>query len=310
MRTFLIFFILFVTVSCGDNPTEKTAKAIDVALTYLSQDECDKALKVLLESPDYNNAVFVQILSSAYACKANFDQINFIASDLSSIITTTQQEIFRTFSIMSLSSETIADSATFTSLLRSINTMLNSTSGAPSQAARTAKFGTRKAGDMGMQILFLNLTGLGKFLHFYGNVNASGAKGGGGGNSCFLDYNDPRAIALIGGATGACSTTTSGHPDLDQTTAAGRRRMCEGLMFVSNIIDTLNNLTLPTSTDLSVLSSLKTEIDSIKAAAEAVGLGTLINMTSQSECETYITTAANLNDLEFLYASLFEQGLL
>lgn len=49
MRTFLILFILLATFSCAKNDVEKSAEAIDIALTHLSNNDCDEALEVLQE---------------------------------------------------------------------------------------------------------------------------------------------------------------------------------------------------------------------------------------------------------------------
>jgi hypothetical protein len=135
-------------------------------------------------------------------------------------------------------------------------------------------------------------------------------KGGGSGtNSCFLNYNDPRAQALTGVSTGACSSDTDGNADLDQSTAAGKRRICEGAMLLTNTIDILDNLDLSNSSTLSVLEDISSQVNSFKTAATAAGLGTIINMTSQSDCETFLQTPAQLLDMEYFYALVFDTGL-
>jgi hypothetical protein len=191
----------------------------------------------------------------------------------------------------------------------SINTILNSTT-TVGQVARTTEFGTRKAGDLGVQALILNIVNLGKFLHYYGNVDTNGVKGSGSGtNSCFLNYNDPRAQALTGASTGACTVDNDGSLDLDQSTAAGKRRICEGAMLLTNTIDILDNLDLSNSSTLSKLEDVSAQVNTYKTAATAAGLGAIINMTSQSDCETYLQTPGQLLDMEFFYALVFDTGL-
>lgn len=312
MRTFLTIFILLISISCAKNSVEKTDEVIDVALTHLSNEECDEALDVLGEvDNDNTNAIYLQVLASAYACKASFDEISFVSVDLAALNTTSTSTIMKSFAIFSLSPETAADSTAYTSIRTAINVLLDSTTGSPSQVARNTKFGTRKAGDMGVQALFLNIVNLGKFLNFYGNVDSLGVKGQGTNtNSCFIDYNDARAQAVVaGGVTGACTTNNDGHPDLDQTTATGKRRLCEGLVLITNFIDILDNLDLSGSSELSDLEAVATQVNTIKTAAGAAGIGYLMDITSQSECETQMGTASKLDDMEYLYSLIFESGL-
>ena len=311
MRTFILLFIILLFSSCAKNPVEETNEAIDVALTHLSSGNCDEALSVLAEignQPD--NAIYLQVLASAHACKAGFDEVAFVNNDLTSIDTTSGSTIMKTASVMSLSDDTQADSANFTAIKTGYNIILNSTAGVPSQVDRTAKFGSRKSGDMGVQALILNIVNLGKFLNFYGNVDATGTKGAGvNTNTCFLNYNDPRAQVVTGAGTGACTVDNDGHPDLDQSTEDGKRRLCEGLMLVTNTLNILDNIDLSGSSSLSKLEAVQTQVNTFRTNATAAGLGTLINMTSQSVCETYLDTPAQLLDMEYLYALVFETGL-
>lgn len=311
MRTFILLFLILGFSSCAKNPVEEVNEAIDIALTYLSQQECDEALKVLEEAgPQNDNAIYLQVLASAHACKASFDEINFVSTDLAAINTTSGNTILTSLSIMSLSDEIIADSASYSSIKNGINIILNSTTGSPSQMARSSKFGIRKSGDMGVQALLINVVNLGKFLNYYGNVGATGIKGAGSApNKCFINYNDPRAQAVTGAGTGACVSDTDGHADLNQSTVIGKRRLCEGLMLVTNTLDILDNLDLSASPTLNKLEDISTKINAFRTNAIAAGLGTLISMTSQTTCEAHLTVPAQLLDMEYLYALIFETGL-
>ena len=312
MRTYLFFFIIFLSISCAKNPEEQASEAIDRALTHLSSGECDEAIEVLEEADDQDdNPIYLQVLASAYACKADYEEIAVISDDLSGLDTSTPASIMSSLTTMTHSPETAADSADYVNLKRAINILLNSTSGSPGHEARVSKFGQRKAGDMSVQALLLNVVNLGKFLNYYGNVNASGVKGGGSNtNACFLNYTDARAQGIATGPTaGACNAINDGHPDLDQSTDDGKRRLCEGLMLITNTLDILDNLDLGGSDELSVLEDVSTQVNTFKTAAVAAGLSTLINMTSQSACVTALNTPATLDDMEYLYALVFETGL-
>lgn len=310
MRNFLILLTILLLSACAPKPEEKLAEAIDRALTHLSAGECDAAIDVLEESEsDGDDPVYIQVLASAYACKADFDEIQFVSEDLADLDTTSGATIFKSMSLMSLSSETAADSVGYANIKRAINTILNSTS-TIGQTHRTTAFGARKAGDMGVQALILNIVNFGKFLNYYGNVSATGVKGGGSGsNSCFINYNDPRAQALTGVSTGACTVDNDGSTELDQTTVVGKRRICEGVMLLTNAIDILDNLDLSNSSTLSKLEDVSTQVNTYKTAATTAGLGNIINMTSQSECETFLNTPAQLLDMEYFYALVLETGL-
>ncbi|WP_408097397.1 hypothetical protein ACJVC5_00380 [Peredibacter sp. HCB2-198] len=313
MRSLFIIFILFVLTSCAQKPEEKTAEAIDVALSHLSSGECEEALKVLLEASDSTNPIYIQVLASAYACLANYDEVDFIANELSGLSTGTPADIMKSIASMSLSTEITADSDEYVAIRNGINTILGTTT-TVTHDARVTKFGSRKAGDMSVQALMLNVVNLGKFLNFYGNVDATGVKGAGTNtNSCFINYTDARAQTVVASAvTGACTTNNDGHPDLSFAVADlpnTKRRLCEGLMLVTNILDILDNLDLSGSSELAKLEDISTQVSTFKTAAVAAGLGTLINMTSQSECETAMDTASNLDDMEYLYSLVFETGL-
>ncbi len=263
MRTFILLFIILGFSSCAKNPVEEANEAIDIALTHLSNGKCDEALSVLQEIGNQpSNGIYLQVLASAHACKAGFNEIAFVNEDLTSIDTTSGSTILKTASVMTLSDDTEADSANFTAIKTAYNIILNSTAGVPSQVDRTDSFGVRKSGDMGVQALILNIVNLGKFLNYYGNVDVTGLKGAGAGtNNCFIDYNDPRAQTVTGAGTGACVSDSDGHPDLDQTTEDGKRRLCEGLMLVTNTLDILDNIDLTGSSSLSKLEDVSAEVN-------------------------------------------------
>lgn len=80
-------------------------------------------------------------------------------------------------------------------------------------------------------------------------------------------------------------------------------------MLLTNTIDILDNIDLSNSSTLSKLEDISTQVNTFRTAASAAGLGTIINMTKQSDCETYLQTPAQLLDMEYFYALVFETGL-
>lgn len=311
MRTGLIIFILCLFASCSKKKDQQIADAIDIAQSHLSEGDCDEALKVLGDvSGGEEDPVYLQVLASAYACRANFSEITFIVTDVPLIDTSPTTDLFKSLTVLTLSDETETDSAEYEDLKTAINTLLQG----KTQTERAAEFGTRKAGDIGTQVLFLTIVQLGKFLNWYGNVDATGAKSlGTGTNQCILDYSYANAQAVVAAYPVAnhCNSNVGGHPDLDLTTAAGRTRACEGLMLLTNLIDVLDNIDISGSTELAPLTSVATEVNTYKTTATTADptLATLLGTTSQSACETLLGTAAEVNRMQYIYSLIFEAGL-
>ncbi len=296
-----------------------------MALTYLSSNKCDAAIDVLEGvGRDTSNPDYLQVLASAYACRAKFDTIKFLETQ-TLLIQGTDATLMKSLTLLALSRETSADSQTYSDVREALNILLNVDSEAPSQVRREGKYGAREAGDMGIQALLLSITQLGKYLHFYGNVNSAGSKGLGAANTdeqgspashCFVEYTDSGAIAFLGlGQTGICDNlaTDDGHPDL--SLAAGsltvtKRRMCEGLVLVTNIVDILTNISLPDDPAFAVFSSVTAVAETIKTRVSAdPTLAAYIDITSQKECEELIANASDFGDFQQVYALIFEKGL-
>lgn len=279
---------------------------MDVALTHLTYKRCDEAIETLGKVSGHGNGIYVQVLASAYACKANFNEVKFVVDDLASITSSDPSDLFKSVSILSTSPETLLESLASQSLIKASQVALADRN----QTERENTFGVKKAGDLGVQALLLNIANLGKFLHYFGNVDSSGVKGGGPqSNSCFLNYHDPRATVLIGAQTGACTNATSGHTALDLSLANGRRRVCEGLMNLTNSIDILENLDLSDFEEFDVLVDVTAQLETFKQAANSQGLGYLIEELSQSHCETVLQSNSAQLDMEYLYALIFEVSL-
>jgi len=313
---FLIFFILFF-VSCAKTKPEETAQAIDLAQTYLSDSKCQDAIEVLEDvGRDTENAIYLQVLASAYACRAGYSELSFISTDIPLIDASSSTELFKSLSLLSLSDETETDSDNYSDINTALSLLLDTDGGTqPSHAGRNSAFGPRKAGDMDVQVLLLSVAQLGKFLNHYANVDTTGVKGAGstGTNSCFLNYTDSNAQNIVTAlpVTNNCNSNVDGHPDLDLSTDAGKRRVCEGLILFTNIIDILENIDLSSSDSLGGLQGIADVVTAFKTTAITanVDLTTLLNTTSLSECETLMDDAAESNHMQIIYSLIFETGL-
>lgn len=318
MRSNFILVLLILFYSCAKKPAEEVEEAIDQAQTLLTSRDCQKAIDILEDVGRQNShAVYLRILASAYACHAGYSVINFIEEDIESIDVTDAASLFPSLSILRNSTETEADSFSYENMRVALNIILHSTGNEPSHLDRVAKFGPRKAGELSMSALLMSFAQLGKFLHYYGNVGATGNKGGGSGTStCFVKYTDPQATAALGGgATGVCDNIAvdDGHPDLSLAVADlpdTKRRMCEGLMLVTNIIDILDTMTLPDSDSLGDISGVADIVNEFKdTIASNANLATLINTTSQEACEALVDDNTQFGYLQQVYVALFEVGL-
>lgn len=302
----LVFLLLFLTLSCGKSTIQETEEAIDVALSHLSEQECDKAIKVLEGIGRQNdNAVYLTTLASAYACRANFNMVSFITDDIPRL-NTTAAGMLTSLATLSLSAETTTDSQTYLDIQTSVS-ILGTT---PTQAERNEKFGARKAGDLGIQMVIMNIVGLGKFLRYYGNASATGVKGAGGATSkCFMNYTYAAAqSARAVGSVGSCTGNTLGHADLTTN-----KRKCEGLMLITNIIDTLPNIDLSNVDSFENISDLSAIVEDFKDIVVTVdsNLTTLMETTSVSSCETLLNgSATERNNMELIYAALLEHYFL
>lgn len=305
----LLFFILILACcfSCAKNDQRKVEDGIDQALSLLSNEKCDDAIKLLEEvGRQTDDAIYLQVLASGYACRAGYNLVDFISNDVPSV---DSANLMKSLTMLTLSSETTVDSDTYSDIKEALS-ILQTTD---KQTARTAKFGGRKSGDMGVQILLLSFVQLGKFLNYYGHVDpASGMKGSRvpAANTCLLNYTHPTAMSAINnpaGSTGSCTTTNNGHSDMSG--ADLKRRLCEGSTLIANILDVIKNVDLSVSSDLSSLESVTTSVDQYRALATAAGVAHLIDLTSQSECETLLNTAAEMNNMQTYYAAVFEKQL-
>ncbi len=320
MKYLILIFSLSVLISCAKKPEEETRKAVDRAQAYLTSGKCQEAIDELEESGlSTDDYIFVQVYASAFACRAGFSELVFFTDDIGVIDSTDSTTFFKSLTQLSTSTETSVNSASYLDLQQAINISISSGGGtSPSQIARNEMYGSRKAGDIGTQAMYMLIAQLGKYLHYYGNVDSSGDKGTGAETSeCFVKYDDPIAIAAVNSLPGAnaCDAADDGHPELslaagDLTTT--KKRMCEGLMIITNLADILKNITLPSSTSLGDLADVQDLVDDYVSVFENSAdpdYSTLITTTKQSDCESYVSSAARFAKLQQMYVGLFETNL-
>lgn len=326
MRFALILTLLLLFTSCAKKASDEVNEAIDIALTLLSSDKCEAAIDILEGvGRANNNPDYLQVLSSAYACRAGYSTVRFVANELEDI-DTGAANLMKTLTLITTSDESEADSDSYVAMRDALDILLDSTGPQPSQTAREAKYGVRNAGDMGTLAALLSLTQLGKFLDFYGNVDAAGEKGLGAASvdeqtatpsTCFIEYTAADALLFLGaGGGGICNdmATDDGHPNLSLAApdlTVTKSRMCEGLMLVTNILDILENITLPANSDLTELNDIFTSIGSMRTTIVTADpdLETLMTTTSRSECETIVADPTEFDNLQVIFALLFEAGL-
>ena len=301
--TFLIF--LFFLISCGSSQEEKVASSIDRAQTYLSKGKCDEALNELNEARDLENAIYLQVLASAYACKGEVEIVDVI-TEIQNINTN------NVFSELSKKNFASSDNLTnFNHLKKSLDVILSSTS-VVSQGARDEEFGKRKGQDLGMQLLFYSVIQAAKFTNYFGNT-ANGKKGDHtGSNLCFLEYTtvvanlfDPNPLYTIP-ATNACQAAGDGHPELDIATPSGRANACQGVIAINNVLDTLGSLDFGDSQELKVLKDISEKISALKAILISIdpSLTYLFDVRGAQDC-------LDLDDreIELFIFTFYEMGL-
>lgn len=313
--SFLVGLVLGgLVVGCSKTSDEKVTDAVDTALYHLSQTtpECQKAIDVLEDiGRQANDARYLQALASAYACRGNFSELTLFDE----IDTIDSSAFLTSLTELSTSAQTVADSSDFDDLQTAIDILLYAGGvSTPSTATMKTNFGTRQAGNMSLQALYMIIVQLGRYTRWYGNTDSTGVKGSGSlGNTCFFNYGAAAlAVATSYGGGNACQAGNTGSPDLDYGTAGtstAQVRLCKGAMLVNNMLDILNNTTLSSNSSLGDISSLLASITPYIDAAEALdpGMPAFIANLKQSVCETDV--AADDSVAQLYFASIFEGGL-
>jgi len=324
-RFLVLLLTLCLLISCGKDDSELTADAIESANIDLTNDDCEAAITTLEAiTGQQNNAEYIQVKASAYACRSGFSEIGFFGNDISKIGTTASGFLgsLTKFSTSEMTSASDSDYK-FTNLQTAIDTILYSGNiSAPSSANRSTVFSETEVGNMNVQLLYMLVAQLGKYFFYYGNADPeNGTKGtgavangnnNGNSNTCLANYPDATAAGLVTvasgtGAMGSCTDATSGHPDLQTMNATTATRMCHGVVLFNNIVDTLSNTTLSSVAGglSSVSSVIETAFDS--ACTAAVG-NSVCTVKSQSDCVTQFGPdgESDMSSLQIYFAAVFE----
>lgn len=296
-RVFFLFLIFLI--SCGSGKEDKVDSAIDLALTHLSSDRCDQALETLKDDEDLKNPVYLQVLASAYACKAGVNSIEVI-SELKKV---SSIDVLNDISKKSFAQ---GDFTAYQSLGKSLDIILSSTN-VVSQAQREVTFGKRKGQDLGMQALLYSVVHISKFVHYFGNAK-DGDKGKGDlPNGCFLDYSDnPVYFPLILAQTyNGCSIINDGHPELLLSTIEGKKLACDGIVLINNTLDILETIEFGDSQDLKVLKEVSERISTLRDAILSIqpDLARLFQLRDSKSC-----IELDESDIQIFLFAVYELG--
>ncbi len=317
MRKLLIWTFILLLSSCGGDPEEVT-NAIDEANFLLTDRNCAEA-RAALDAVGYqaNNARYIGVYASTFACEANYSTVNFFADDLTNL-NSAAGGFFS--SLAGFSTSDLMTSATdpdFLKLQEAIDTILYSGGNTSSSSfSRSQVFGTSDSTNLNVQALYMILVNFGRWLRYHGNASATGVKGGGTNpeaNNCLFTYNTSGPnYALVLDAlndgtaqSGTCNSTNApfvGTDDISTADAAtNKTRLCRGIVLFNNFIDIILNITF-TGTNTGELNNLAATFETLcdDIAAFGAGLCALRDMTS---CE-----ATAIENLEVYSAWLFERN--
>lgn len=278
----IAIFCMFFLISCGMSKEDKTKDSIDLALSYLSSDQCEKALQTLSEGADLKNAVYLQVLASAHACKGEVSSIRVIQN----LMGLNSAKVFNEISTkpFALSDDLIS----FNFMRKALDVIFASTSQI-SQALRQEVFGKRKGQDLGMQGLLYSIVSISKFINYFGNTH-SGEKGdGSGSNQCFLNYtSNPGLVTLLPtySPPNRCGSVNDGHPELDLATALGRRHACQGITLMNNALDILETIEFGNSQEIRVIKDISDKMSQMRDFILTIdpSLESLFAVRDQNSC--------------------------
>ncbi|MBL7666093.1 MAG: hypothetical protein JNM93_13235 [Bacteriovoracaceae bacterium] len=311
------FLLLPFFLACTPEGEVLVEQEIEKAKLSLTTKNCASAITILTNLGNQpENPKYLAALASAYACRAGFDERVLFLNDIALLDASSNDTVIGSITLFSTSPETIADSATYTDLQLGINTLLYAGGVTePSSAARELIFGTKHNNDLNLQALYMLLAQVGKYFYLYGDADGTGLKGGGAGNNCLYSYTDPIAQLAIDSVAGdSCDSSETGHPDLNAAPgdADSLRRVCEGYVLLTNLLDVMENTTFPAATDLGdINTSLVGVVNQLKNTPgqycqdPALPAG-ICDERSQSDCETFYAVPANFDLMQRFFAAVLE----
>lgn len=290
IQRFLIGAILLAGLcSCGADEDQEVEDSIDVALSYLTAGDCQRAINTLEDVGRHpRNYRYVKTLASGYACRAGYSTPLLYGTDISKIGTPSILGGMTTFTTSDLMVS--PDDPNYEDMQEAINILLFSggitDEQNPTTERRQRYFSLAEVANLDLYIVYLSMVQLGMYLNFYGKIDNAlvstdgdfGKKGGNVGagaadaaDFCLFEYDG--AINLTGdgtivtvdmtldqylgvlGATGnSCSGTTVGaadtyNPYLGSNNNMHIERMCQGVVLLNTFFNSLDNVISTVSGD-------------------------------------------------------------
>ena len=326
LKLSLILSTILLLFSCGKTADEETLGVVLSANIALSNGDCQKAIDTLENYGRVNtSAPYLKTLSSAYACRAGYSTVTFFSSDFAKTTTKTPLGGLTLYSTSSTAVvSTLQNDEVFKDLQKAIDILLYAggiaSDSEPTSAARAKHFSSSVAGDIDSQLLYLVLVQLGRYMYYYGNVSAAGAKGGGSGTStCFTSYTSANATvtAAITAAAGTCTnitTTAASHAQLSSaiTAATRKTRLCQGVVLLNGLTALLPNVVASIFSTAATKAAALAAVSVVTLAQAALVVAdpttsTVAYTLNQSICEnTGYVTASNI---ESYFGLMFEGAL-
>lgn len=300
----VLLVILFILTSCGLSKQEEIDDAITVAHQLLTSKKCSEAIATLNGvGRQETNADWLRAYASAYACLANWSVVNFFADDLDSISSADQDAILGITAAFDQAVMTSPTDSHYTNLLTAVNTLLYAGGiSSPSSASRKTVLTSSEVNNIDVQNLYMILNQIGQYARYYGNTNSAGTKGAGTqSNSCYINYTDANAQAIVAIGGGSCSVFNDGNTDL----TGNRERLCQGVVLFNNFLDILASVSLAGSDNAGSLEDLVDEIDDL-CAGSALDMGGTCTIKSQSTCVANANANLNIEHLERYFAVVWE----
>ncbi len=317
--------MLLSLLSCGKPADQKREDAVLSANILLNTRQCQAAID-LLEGVgrDTYDGKYIQTLASAYACKAGFTEPRFFVDELPKVGTPGGFGGLTRFTLAS--TMTAPDAESFENLQKAIDILLYaggvSSTREPTADRRATGLSSADAQDINAQLMYLILTQMGLYLHYYGDSSSTGVKGSGAGtNTCLVNYDG--AVALDGisstlneyfatNVTGACKQAglgTTGHLDLGAKANLNVARLCQGVVLLNTFIDVFPAvLTSIITDDLDTVNGITTAVKlakmAVSTAKTGAGMSTLMNTLNQTNCVANNT--ANTEYLQVYFAFMYE----
>jgi hypothetical protein len=313
----LISLLGFFT-GCGKSTEEIVADGIESANIHLSKRECQPAMDLLEGIGRQNkNSKYLKALSSAYACRAGYSTTVFFGSDIEKTASPAPIGGMTTYSTSLVDVDgPLTNDSVFRDLQTAIDILLYaggiSSTTEPSTTERGKYFTTAQLADIDSQIAFMVMVQLGKLLQYYSDASAAGVKAGGSGsNLCLTDYSTTVAAIQLGitagGQTGSCNSVASPHAELAIGATDRRKRLCEGVVLMNNLLNVLPNVIASAGGgSLGDISGITEDIEEAKEDLEAIDptFSPTATVLSQYNCEN--DTDITLTTLTSYYAIFFE----